>query len=179
MSVQPSEFARGWRLVAGSLLGVSAGVSSLYFYSLGIFIKPLSAEFGWSRGDASLGVLIGTLCAAAMAYPTGRFVDRFGGLPVALISLGLLSLGFAALGAATINLWSFLILTAMVSVVTVGSTPLPYTGLIIANFHRNRGVALGMVLAGAGLGAILVPMLLTPFIDQYGWRFGYFALAGV
>jgi hypothetical protein len=38
------EFARGWPLVAAGLIGIAAGISSLYFYSLGIFLKPLAAS---------------------------------------------------------------------------------------------------------------------------------------
>jgi len=52
-----SELKRGWRVLAGSFLGIGAGVTSLYFYSLGVFIKPLAASFGWGRGEASLGAL--------------------------------------------------------------------------------------------------------------------------
>ena len=84
------EFARGWRVVAGSLIGIGAGVSSLYFYSLGLFIKPLAANYGWTRGQASLGALVGTACAAFASPLVGRLADRYGSLKVALASLALL-----------------------------------------------------------------------------------------
>jgi MFS family permease len=174
-----AEFARSWRVVAGSLLGISIGVSSLFFYSLGIFIKPIAAEFSWGRGAASLGALVGTASAALVAIPVGRLVDRVGSVPVALASLVLLALGFAALGTLTSSLTSFLILTALLSLLTAGSTPLPYTRLIVAAFQHARGLALGITLAGTGLGALLVPVLLAPFVAHHGWRMGYFALAGV
>jgi MFS family permease len=174
-----AEFERGWRVVAGSLLGISIGVSSLFFYSLGIFIKPIAAEFSWGRGAASLGALVGTASAALVAIPVGRLVDRVGSVPVALGSLALLALAFAALGIWTSSLASFLILTALLSLLTAGSTPLPYTRLVVAAFERARGLALGITLAGTGLGALLVPVCLTPFVARHGWRMGYFALAGV
>ena len=79
MNVTPeSEFARGWPLLLGAGLGIAAGLSSLYFYAVGIFIKPLAAEFGWSPGQASIGVLLGRLGAAAASPVIGRLVDRFG-----------------------------------------------------------------------------------------------------
>ena len=120
-----SELARGWRLVAGSLLGISTGVSSLYFYSLGIFLKPLAEEFGWGRGAASLGALVGTAGAALTAIPVGRVVDRWGSLRVAVGSLLLLALGFVCLGAFTSGLVSFLLITGVLSLFTSGSSPLP------------------------------------------------------
>jgi MFS family permease len=171
------EFAQGWRTLAASFLGIGVGISSLYFYSLGIFIKPMAAEFGWTRGEASLGALVGTAAAALASIPTGRLVDRYGGRPVALASLALLAVGFCALGALTHDLASFLVIAAALSLVTAGSSPLSFTRLVVARFDRSRGMALGLVLAGTGLGAILIPALLTPYVAREGWRSGYLLLA--
>jgi len=179
MSAVASEFGRSWRLVAGSSLGIAIGVSSLYFYSLGIFVKPMAAEFGWGRGAASLGALVGTAGAALMAIPVGRLVDRVGSLKVAVGSLCVLALGFVALGALTSSLPTFLAVTAVVSLLSAGSTPLPYTRLIVGAFQQQRGMALGVTLAGTGVGALGIPTLLTPFVSNHGWRNGYFVLAAV
>jgi MFS family permease len=170
------EFARGWRVIAGSLIGIGAGVSSIYFYSLGIFIKPLAAEFAWSRGEASLGALVGTACAAVVSPFVGRLADRFGSLKVAALSLALLALGFFVHGWLIAGLTSFLVITALVSLLTAGSSPMPYTRLTVTSFARHRGLALGIVLGGTGLGAMLVPRLLGPFVAAEGWRAGYLGL---
>lgn len=179
MTIPKSEFAVGWPLIAASFIGIAIGISSLYFYSLGIFIKPMAAEFGWGRGAASLGALVGTAGAAIMSIPIGRLVDRIGSVRVAICSLIMLAAGFIAIGALTHDLTSFLILTGIVSLTTAGSSPLPFSRLIVAAFSRNRGFALGITLAGTGIGAILVPRLLSPFVAVYGWRAGYFVLAGI
>jgi len=172
-----TEFARSWRVLLGSVLGITAGVSSLYFYSLGIFVKPLAAEFGWGRGQASLGALVGTLCAAVTAIPVGRLVDRFGSFAVGLGSLALLGLAFAAMAVGVSGLASFIALTAVLSLLTAGSSPLPFARLVVASFVRHRGMALGLALTGTGIGAIAVPALLAPLVAMHGWRMGYFALA--
>lgn len=179
MTARAGEFRAGWRVLAASCLGIAIGVSSLYFYSLGIFLKPLATEFGWSRAEASLGALVGTVCAAIMALPTGRLVDRIGSVRVAIGSLLLLALGFATLGALTVGLASFLALTMLLSLLTAGATPLPFTRLIVSSFARQRGLALGLALSGTGFGAILIPAQLPQFIAMHGWRAGYFALAGL
>ena len=173
------EFVRGWRSVAGSVIGIAIGVSSLYFYSLGIFIKPIAEEFGLGRGAASLGAFMGTASAAIMAIPVGRLVDRLGSLRVAIPSLVLLALCLVALGALTRDLTSFLVLTTILSLLTAGSTPLPYTRMVVSGFGVNRGLALGIILAGSGIGAMLVPLLLAPFVAQHGWRAGYYSMATV
>jgi MFS family permease len=172
-----NEFARGWRVLLGSVLGITAGVSSLYFYSLGIFVKPLAAEFGWGRGQASLGALVGTLCAAVTAIPVGRLVDRFGGFAVGVGSLVMLGLSFAAMAVGISGLASFIAFTAVLSLLTAGSSPLPFSRLVVASFVRHRGMALGLALTGTGIGAIAVPALLAPLVALDGWRAGYLALA--
>lgn len=173
---EASEFRSGGRVLAGSFLGISLGVSSLYFYSLGIFIKPLATTFYWSRGESSLGALVGTGCAALAALPTGRLIDRFGSVRVAIVSLLLLSAGFLALGLLTSGIGSFLVIVGAMSLLVNGSSPMSFTRLVVTAFHRRRGLALGLILSGTGVGAILIPALLGPFIAVHGWRAGYILL---
>ena len=173
------EFGSGWRVLLGSFVGIAIGVSSLYFYSLGIFIKPLAAEFGWTRGEASLGALVGTAAAAIMSPFMGRIVDRVGSVNVAIVSLILVAVGLAAHGFLITGLTSFLVVTLIFSLLTAGSSPLPYTRLTVAHFETHRGLALGLVLGGTGMGAILIPRFLVPYVAAEGWRAGYMALGAV
>ncbi|KZN14058.1 MFS transporter [Marinomonas sp. TW1] len=177
--MKDSEFLQNWRVLLAAFIGISVGVSSIYFYSIGIFMKPLAAEFGWTRADSSLGALIGTSFAAIMVIPTGWLVDRFGSAKVALISLALVSMSFFALGYFTSGLTSYLVIIAIMSMLTAGSTPLPFTRLVIVAFQKNRGKALGVILTGTGTGAILLPELLAPYVASHGWRAGYFVLGCV
>jgi MFS family permease len=177
--MKKSEFLENWRVLLAAFIGISVGVSSIYFYSIGIFMKPLAAEFGWTRADSSLGALIGTIFAAIMVIPTGWLVDRFGSTKVALISLVLLALSFFALSRFTMDLTSYLVIISIMSMLTAGSTPLPFTRLVIMAFQKNRGKALGVILTGTGTGGILLPELLAPYVASHGWRAGYFALGMV
>ncbi|PJG47360.1 hypothetical protein CAF53_03230 [Sphingobium sp. LB126] len=171
------EFVTGWPLLIACFVGITLGISSLYFYSLGLFIKPLVAEFGWSRGQASLGAVAGTAGIAVMSIPVGRALDFIGSVPVAIVSLLALAVGFLALGTLVDGLMSFVILNGLLAIAATGCNPLPFTRLIVAQFERNRGFALGLALSGTGFGAILLPMLLGPYIAEFGWRAGYRLLA--
>jgi MFS family permease len=172
-----SEFRGGWPLLLAAFIGIATGVSSLYFYSLGIFLKPIAQDFGWSRGAASLGPLVGTLGAAIASAPTGLLMDRVGPVRTAIGAMLLLATAFAALAIFTHGLASFLIIAGLLSFLTVGSTPLSYTRLLVSVFDKHRGLALGLALTGTGIGAFFTPVLLGPFIAAHGWRAGYFALA--
>lgn len=172
-----NEFKRGFATLLGSFIGIAAGVSSSYFYSLGIFLKPVGADFGWTRGEASLGPLVGTLAAALAAPMTGRAIDRVGPVVMALASMLVLAAGFALLGSVTSGLTSFLVIIGIMSLLNVGSSPMSYSRLLVADFARHRGVALGVALTGTGVGAALLPALLVPYIAAHGWRAGYHELS--
>ncbi len=171
-----NEFRRGWRTLLGSFIGIAAGVGSTYFYSLGIFLKPVGATFGWTRGEASLGPLVGTLAAAIAAPMTGRVIDRVGPVIMAVVSMLVLATGFALLGSVTTGLTSFLLIIGIMSLLNVGSSPMSYSRLLVADFDHHRGVALGVALTGTGIGAALLPAFLVPYIAAHGWRAGYHRL---
>lgn len=173
------EFARGWRVVLGGFVGIGGGFASLYFYSAGLFIKPLAAEYGWTRSEASLGsisLVIGSVFALPMA---GRLIDRHGEIPVAFCSGLALAVCFALLGGLTGGLASFLLLVLLLCFVAAGSNAIGYNRLIVRNFVARRGLALGLALTGTAIGAALVPPFLAPFIAEHGWRAAYFVLAGL
>src|SRR5690349_12137969 len=68
----------GWRVASAAGLGAMVGFGSLFVYSFSVFVKPLGAEFGWSREAISRGFAVAAL-AVAFASPTlGRWLDRYG-----------------------------------------------------------------------------------------------------
>lgn len=174
---QTNEFMRGWRVVLGAFIGIGGGFASLYFYTAGLFIKPMAAEFGWTRGEASasaISFMIGNTLALPVA---GRLVDRYGEVPIAFLSGLALAVAFALLGFLTAGLASFLLLVLILTVISAGSNAVSYNRLIVRNFRAQRGVALGLALTGTAIGAAAVPPFLAPFIAEHGWRPAYYLLA--
>ena len=51
--------------------------------------------------------------------------------------------------------------------------------VISAWFYRKRGLAIGLVMAGTGLGYAYVPVLVRYVIDAYSWRAAYLVLAAI
>ncbi|WP_416047162.1 MFS transporter [Cupriavidus basilensis] len=174
---EPSELLQNWRIVIGCFLGLASGVSSLYFYSAGLFLKPVAAEFGWSRGTASLGPLVSILLLGCAAPFIGQVIDRYGARRAALCSLIGLSFSFFLLGYLTQGLASFLTLVTVLTIVGGATSPVSFTRILVAKFSRQRGLALGIAITGTGAGAILTPLMVTPAIASFGWRATYFALA--
>lgn len=174
-----SELRQHWRYVLGCFLGLASGVSSLYFYSSGLFLEPLAREFGWSRGTASLGSLISSVLLGCSAPFIGQVIDRYGTRRVILLSLAGLSTSFLLLGFLTQGLASFLTLVTFLTLLGGATSPLAFTRILVGKFYRQRGLALGIAITGTGVGAILIPVIVTPAIAQFGWRATYFGLAAV
>lgn len=172
-----NEFAQGWRYVLGAFIGIAGGFASLYFYASGLFIKPMAESFGWTRSEASVGAVAIALANMIGLPIAGRLADRVGAVKIAFLSSMALALCFVLLGALTAGLVGFALLVFLLTLLSSGSNPLTYNSVIVRHFQRRRGLALGIALTGTGLGASLVPALLTPFIAEHGWRAGYFALA--
>lgn len=177
MSEKAGEFRTGWRLALGAFLGTAGGFPSLYFYTAGLFLKPLAVQFGWTRAEASLGaiaILIGNVIALPIA---GRLVDRFGERRIALLSGTGLGACFLLLGWLTTGLASWLTLVLLLTMVSAGSNSVSYNRAVVRHFRLRRGLALGLALTGSGVGATIVPPLVTSVIERQGWRTAYFSLA--
>ncbi|MDE1149801.1 MAG: MFS transporter [Azospirillaceae bacterium] len=173
MNQTASEFRRGWRLVLAAATGVGLGITGLSFYTLGIFIGPLTQEFGWSRTEIASATLLTTATTLFLGYPVGRLVDRFGGRRVGLTSLLLLALGLAGLSRIGPSLTGFYLSFGAAMVMGAGTLPVVWTRAINTVFDQARGLALGLTLAGTGVCAILAPPFTQWLVANHGWRAAY------
>jgi predicted MFS family arabinose efflux permease len=171
------EIVQHWQILVGCFTGIACGVSSLWFYSMGLFLKPMAAEFGWTRGGASLGPLIGILTLGFISPFVGKVIDRHGARGVALCSLIGLAIGFALLGFFTNGLPVYMTLTLVLALLASASSPISFTRILVERFTQQRGLALGIAITGTGAGAILTPIVITMSFAAFGWRNTYFALA--
>ncbi len=67
----------GWWILAASIVGMTV-VSGLAAWSLGLYVRPLEKEFGWSRAEVSIGFSVGILVSGLAGPGIGRLIDRFG-----------------------------------------------------------------------------------------------------
>lgn len=172
-----NEFSHHWPLVLVCAVGIGVGVSSLPFYTQGLFIEAWIADFGWSRAQASLGILGSTLALAAVLPFIGSIVDRYGLVTPVMISLLGLSVAYVLLGMFVQSIATFVMLAMLQAILGSASSPLAYTRAINTVFDKQRGLALGVALSGAGVAATFGPTLISNAIDTFGWRGAYFAMA--
>jgi MFS family permease len=171
------EFSRHWLLVLVCAIGIGVGVSALPFYTQGLFIEAWIADFGWTRAQASFGILGSTIALAAVLPFVGTIVDRYGLVKPVMVSLLGLSLAYVLLGLFVQSIVTFVMLAMLQAILGSASSPLAYTRAINSVFIKQRGLALGIVLSGAGIAATFGPALVSGAIQEFGWRGAYFAMA--
>ena len=168
-----------WVVVGVSMVGMSTGPSQYAFGSLALFIGPLSAEFGWDRSQISLAATVFTIALLFCLPVAGRLADSTGSKRLLLPSMLVVALLLAAIPVTVSAPWHLWIIFGLIGGLGAGANALPYMRTIAAWFDRSRGLAIGLTLAGAGLGYTYVPPLLRFVIDDYSWRAAYFVLAGL
>jgi len=168
-----------WWVVFGATLGLTVANGPIVFFTFGLFLGPITTEFGWDRATFSSSLLVGHTLAA-IAYPfMGRAIDRYGIRRMTLTFIPIFALATAAVALTPPSPLVFIALAGLCGLVSVGQAPPAYAKAVSAWFDERRGLALGIAMAGIGLGATLVPQFARWVIATYGWRAGYVALGAL
>ncbi len=159
----------GWNIVIAKFLSEFAYVEQ-YTSTLGLFFKPLQAEFGWSRTAIAAVQTIARVTEAVIAPVVGPLVDRYG--PRVLMPIGAIIAGLTMLGVTQIHaLWQFYLLRGVV--VAFGFTLM---GRIVSDvainnwFIRKRGRALAISRMGGNVSNVFFIPVTVFVIAASGWR---------
>lgn len=170
----------GWVIV---IVGFLAHIASAFSISstLSVFLKPLSADLGISRGTFSLIRSGEILIGAAAAPVVGTLMDRFGGRWL-MAAGGLISgAGFICLGQARDFIQFMLVRWLLISPGDSLMGSMVINVSIARWFVRMRGRALAIAGMGHGLAKVCMPVMAATLMIYVGWRgswvvFGVFAL---
>ncbi len=167
-SRRTSPIAFGWYVVAASfvIMFLNAGARLM----IGVLVKPMIADFGWSRGAVSAAVFVNMAVFAAAIIIAGRLYDRHGPKWIILVSSLLFSSGLMLMAVMT-SLWQFFLFYGVISAAGLGGTTSPIFGAIVSRwFERRRGTAISMAMSGTSLGQFALVPLFTAFLLDEGWR---------
>ena len=164
----------GWFVLAG-LVMVSFGVAGGQF-SFGVFLKPMTEEFGWSRGSLSLAFALTFMISGLLRPLAGYLADRYS--PKTAILSGVTVMGTILLLIPFIsNLGQLYALFAIMSIgITLGTGPI-LTKVVSGWFHTRRGLTLGMVSGASSFGAMILVPAASMFLVLFTWKEAYWFLA--
>ncbi|HLZ03339.1 MAG TPA: MFS transporter [Bradyrhizobium sp.] len=141
--------------------------------SFTVFLKPISANFGWDRA-AVVSVYSLTWLASGLTAPVvGRVFDRSG--PRAVYSLGIFLLGAAFLIAAYAQqLWQLQLsigLCVGFGAALIGNVP---NSILLGRWFGPRlPTAMAVVYSAMGAGVLILLPASQLLIDHLGWRGAY------
>ena len=168
-----SEFKYGWKPLLAATIGTMCGIFTLTNYSQGFFVGPVITEFGWSASQFFLSYTV-LMCFGLLTGPLiGAIAQRSGLLVVGVVGLIGHSFGYVILSFNNGSLMMWYLTWALLAFLGAGSLPIVWTGVLNGWFSKHRGKAIGITMAGTGLGAFLLPPIVEFLISNYGWRTAY------
>jgi MFS family permease len=173
------KFFYGWVVAIACAIGVGSNFSLLVNATTGIFAGPIGADLGWSRDSIMAATWYASMPALLSAPIIGGLVDRFGARRVLLISYLAQVLILASFFFIKGNVYEFYARYTLVAFLAMGTTNVSYVRLIALWFNKHRGLALGIVLGGVGVGGAIWNKLTNLLIQTQGWRGAYLWMAGI
>ena len=167
---------RAWGIVAAAFAAmfVAFGIA----YSYGAFLDEMREDFGVGRAAGAAFFSLTSLLYFGLGGVSGAASDRFGPRRVLLVGAAALGLGLVV----TARAGSLGVALAAYGVgvgVGVACAYVPMVALVGAWFERRRTLALGVAVAGIGIGTLVIPPVTAALIEAIGWRDSYLVLAAV
>ncbi len=148
------------------------------FNSFGVFFKPLSAEFGWTRAVTSGALSLNWIVQGFMAIVMGKANDRFG--PRLVMTFCGFSFGLGYLLISQMSaLWQLYLFYAVLVGTGVSGTFVPLASMVARWFVKRRSMMTGIVLSGIGIGGLIAPPVSNWLISIYDWRVSFIILGSV
>jgi MFS family permease len=165
------ELPYAWVIVGLSFFGLAmaTGIRS----TIGLVVHPWEQEFGWDRAAVSLTAAVGFLAYGLVQPAAGRWADRFGPRRVFAGSLALLGVSTVAL-AGIHTLWqAYLVFGVGLMAAVGGASSVPAAVAVARWFRRRMALAIGIVMAGAAAGQLVLVPALAWGMRVSGWRMAF------
>lgn len=166
----------GWVAVGAAFTAhfVAFGI----IYSFTVFFPSILDEFGRGRGETSWIVSIAAGLMLGAGGVTGRLSDRWG--PGRVVAGGGVLVGAGlALSSLASSVWHVYLAYGVVLGFGVACAFVPSIATVGQWFERRRGLAIGVAVAGTGVGSLVIAPLSSSLIDSFGWRGAMRILAAI
>jgi len=165
----------GWVLFGASLiLALSLGVR----HGFGLFLAPMSAEFGWGREVFAFAIALQNLVWGLVQPFTGAFADRFGATRAVVIGGILYALGLALMGLAD-SPWSLSMSAGVLIGIGLSGTSFSVLLGVVgrASPPEKRSMAMGIAAAAGSFGQFAMLPGSLGLIEWLGWSSALLALS--
>ena len=173
------KFYFGWVVVAACTITLGLTYGLMYSYS--VFFKPLADYFNWDRATVSLIYSASLIIRGAIAIGIGWLADKYGAIKISVFCGLMIGLGLILSGQVH-NIWQFFLTYAVIEATGLSGAFGIGTAVVSRWFIKKRGLALGIVSTGSGLGTLLIVPGAERLVNAFGWSLSFVicgAVAGV
>jgi len=166
----------GWRALSGAMLAFLVG-SGVFFYSYGVFLPFMAAEFGWGRAAAG-GALSVALLAFGLPSPLiGASINRFGPRLNIILGNSLVTSGLVGMSFAT-SVWQLYVFFGILVGLGVGFGMYMPCATVVSNwFTKRQAPAMALLMSAGGMAGFAFPPLVTWLLSTVGWQATWLGLA--
>ncbi len=161
---------RGWLTVVATFFSSAVALGAVY--SFGAFFQSMADDFGTGRGSTAIIFGLTTFSFFWLSLITSRLSDRYGPRPV--LAAGAVSLFVGLWATSYVNSIGVGYITFGVGAgIAAACAYIPMVAHVGGWFEKSRATAVGISVAGIGVGTLVMNPLSASLIDQYGWRSTY------
>jgi MFS family permease len=168
----------GWWIVLIGALGLCLGDGPIVVLTFGVFFKTLVRAFHVDRAAVSFAFTVHNIIVAFCVPLIGWLIDHMGARRVILAGTTLYALILLLSTTVGAHIAYLYLLFATLGVVAGSTSPVPYGTVISRWFDKRRGLALGLMAMGLGIGGVVMPLLAQHLIAAAGWRLAYASFGG-
>lgn len=147
-------------------------------FSFGVFFKPLEMDFDLTRTLTSGIFSVYSLLGCVFALICGWVLDRYGPRLVFTV-MGLATTLSLVLTSQAQTLVHLYFTYSLLLAIGTGANWVAATATISRWFASRRGLALGIVTSGIGLGTLILAPIAAYLISIYDWRISFLILGFV
>ena len=141
--------------------------------ALSFFVAPVCDALGLGRGVFTVYYSLMTASGAAASAVLGQIIQKRDVRVVVSISALWVALGFLAFSLAE-GLWMFYAAGACMGVFGTACVSMCASIIVQQSYSGSRASAiLGVVMAGSGVGGMIVSLLMPGLLHALSWRWGY------
>jgi MFS family permease len=159
----------GWWIVLATNIICMFGYGT-WLYSFGVFFKPMSEEFGWTRAMTSGAYALRSVEGGIASPIVGWAVDKYGSRRLILIGAVIAGAAFVMMPLVNSLMGFYLIYGIVLSAGMSAMLYLPAWTVIAKWFDRRLSMAMAILSVGAGVGGLICAPLAAVMVTQFGWR---------
>jgi MFS family permease len=146
--------------------------------AFGVFFKPVSESFNWSRAAMSGAFSLSSIVVGLSSIIMGSLNDRLGPRTILTIAGILTGMGFILMSQIS-SLWQVYVFYGLLIGFGQGGTYAPLVATLMRWFTRKRSLVTGIALVGPGIGSIISAPLANRIIELLNWKNSYLIIGAL